>query len=343
MNELQALSNFEMSSGRAGFPTEFRNMERSGVNLLTINSANGMYNIGRFSDVVGALGPEFVLVFNDSLTVRSSFIGYNEDSKSIVKFNLGYTRNGTMMIEIRDGNSKLDSGSRLRLMDGSWIELVDRRRDFPRYWIISTSKDFNIDLIRKSGEYITYGHMPVKFGDDIYAGVYAAKPGSVEYPSASRPFTQELINKLKNKGVGIERVTLHCNLSSLDASEFSESASLLEEYYEVEDEVAGFLNSAVDEGKKIIAVGTSVVRALESSRNAHGFKGFSGFTDLFVRPERKLHLDGIITGMHDPTTSHLLMLGAFTDLSLIRSAYQTAQEYGFLWHEFGDSCLILTR
>lgn len=342
MNELQIASNFEMSSGRTGFPSEFRNMERSAVNLLTINSANGIYNIGRFSDIARTLGPEYVLVFNDSLTVRSSFIGYNADSKSIVKFNLGYTRNGTMMVEIRDTNAHLDSGSRLSMIDGSWIELVHRRRDFPRYWITSASKDFNIDLIRKSGEYITYGHMPVKFGDDIYAGVYAVKPGSVEYPSASRPFTKELINELKKKGVGIETVTLHCNLASLDASEFSKSASLLEEYYEVEDEVAQSLNSAADEGKKIIAVGTSVVRALESSRSAYGFKGSRGFTDLFVRPERKIHLDGIITGMHDPTTSHLLMLGAFTDLSLIRSAYQTAQEYGFLWHEFGDSCLIFS-
>lgn len=338
---MNLITNFEMSLGRTGFPTEYRGIERSAVNLLTISYSEGTYSTGRFSDLVNILGPEYVIVFNDSLTVRSSFVGFLEEKKSLVRFNLGYTQNG-FMVEIRDEKVEIPAGSRLRLIDGSWIELSSRRSDFPRYWNVSTSPDFNIELIRKSGDYITYGHMPIKFGDEVYSGIFASKPGSVEYPSASRPFTEELIGNLVKKGVGIETITLHCNLSSMDASEFSFSNSLLEEYYQVDEEVAQSLNSARAEGRKIIAVGTSTVRALESSTSNDRFVKSSGFTRLFIKPGRKMHLDGIITGMHDPTTSHLLMLGAFADLSLIRSAYQTAEEYGFLWHEFGDSCLILS-
>ena len=151
-----------------------------------------------------------------------------------------------------------------------------------------------------------------------------------------------MVDILRKRGVAIETVTLHCNLASLDASEFSPSETLPEERFQVTEGVAESLNSAMDDGRKIIAVGTSAARALESSWGRNGFRVSSGFTDLFIRPDRKLHIDGIITGMHDPTTSHLLMLGAFSDLSLIRSAYQTAEEYGFMWHEFGDSCLILS-
>ena len=338
---LLTVSNFEMRFSKVGYPTEFRQTERSSVNLLVINSGRGTYDVGKFTDLAHLLGPEHVLVFNDSLTVRSSFIGYNAESRSLVRFNLGYTRRG-LMAEMRGDTANLGAGSRVRLVDGSWIQLEQRREDFPRYWIISVSPGFDLELIRKSGEYITYGHMPAKFSDEIYTWVYATRPGSVEYPSASRPFTPELIDRLRKRGVGIETVTLHCNLASLDASEFSPSKSLLEEHFEVTEQVARSLNSAVDEGRKIIAVGTSAVRALESSCTGSGFRRSNGFTDLFIRPGRRLHLDGIITGMHDPTTSHLLMLGAFSDLSLIRSAYQTAEEYGFMWHEFGDSCLIFS-
>ena len=336
-----AVSNFEMRFSRVGYPTEFRQMDRSDVNLLMINSGRGSYHVGKFKDLISQIGAEHMLVFNDSLTVRSSFIGYHDVSRSLVRFNLGYTRNG-FMVEIRDNTENLEAGSRLRLVDGSWIKLKQQRKDFPRYWITSLSPGFDLELIRKSGDYITYGHMPAKFSDDIYTGIYATKPGSVEYPSASRPFTHQLVDILRKRGVAIETVTLHCNLASLDASEFSPSETLPEERFQVTEGVAESLNSAMDDGRKIIAVGTSAARALESSWGRNGFRVSSGFTDLFIRPDRKLHIDGIITGMHDPTTSHLLMLGAFSDLSLIRSAYQTAEEYGFMWHEFGDSCLILS-
>ncbi len=330
-----------MHTGRVGFPTEFLNKERSDVNLLAINSAKGTYEIRRFSDLVSLLGPDYVLVFNNSLTVRSGFTGYSEEMKAFLHFNMGYSRSG-MIVEMRDEAKKLRAGSRLKLLDGSWIELTDRRKDFPRFWEISTSENFDIEFIRRSADYITYAHMPVKFGDEIYAGPYTRIPGSVEYPSASRPFTKELISILEKKGTGIETVTLHCNLSSLDASEFSDSNLLLEEYFEVKEDVAQSLNSAIAKGKKIIAVGTTVVRALESAWGKNGFMESAGFTNLFIRPDGKLHLDGVITGMHDPTTSHLLMLGTFTDFSIIRSAYQTAYEYDFKWHEFGDSCIIFS-
>ncbi len=341
MIEVNAISNFIMPYNGAGFPSEYRNVLRSDVRLLSINPGLGTYDMGKFTDMINLVGDNDLLVFNDSQMVRSSFLGFIKESRKVARINLGYSRSG-LIGEIRTPDAGVSPGTRIHMIDGSTIELSKRVAAFPRFWQIAPSPDFDLNLLRQSGDYITYQHMPVKFGDEIYANVFATKPGSVEYPSASRPFTEEIINKLKKKRVEFDTITLKCNLASLDASEFSQSNSLLDEYYQISERTADHLNISMDSGKRIIAVGTSVVRALETSHYNSVFRAGKGYTNLFIRPDTMEHLDGIITGMHDPTTSHLLMLGAFADIPLIRSAYMTAAEYGFAWHEFGDSCIILS-
>ncbi len=150
-----------------------------------------------------------------------------------------------------------------------------------------------------------------------------------------------MMNRLQDKGIRTAPITLHCNLGSLDASEFHGRNRLLPEWYNISKETALAINTAAEKGHRVIAIGTTVVRALASTfdngKQMHG----SGFTSVLIDQNTQIHIDGIVSGMHDPSTSHILLLSAFSDLSLIRDSYASALESGFSWHEFGDSCIII--
>ncbi|EQD65542.1 S-adenosylmethionine:tRNA ribosyltransferase-isomerase, partial [mine drainage metagenome] len=129
---------------------------------------------------------------------------------------------------------------------------------------------------------------------------------------------------------------------SLDASEFLHQDRLLPEYFDIPARTASLLARTRENGGRIIAVGTSAARALTTVRKGGEYRSGSGFTSIFIDQDTDTGLDGIVTGMNDPTTSHLLLISAFADLSLIRGSYESANEHGFHWHEFGDISLILS-
>ncbi|EQD46983.1 S-adenosylmethionine:tRNA ribosyltransferase-isomerase, partial [mine drainage metagenome] len=116
----------------------------------------------------------------------------------------------------------------------------------------------------------------------------------------------------------------------------------LPEYFDIPERTASLLARTRENGGRIIAVGTSAARALTTVRKGGEYRSGSGFTSIFIDQDTDTGLDGIVTGMNDPTTSHLLLISAFADLSLIRGSYESANEHGFHWHEFGDISLILS-
>jgi S-adenosylmethionine:tRNA ribosyltransferase-isomerase len=193
------------------------------------------------------------------------------------------------------------------------------------------------DYLRRHGHPIRYPHSPERPIQD-YQTVFARDPGSAEMPSAARPFTGDLVAELIARGVLLAPITLHCGVSSLEAGEHP-----YPERYRVPAQTASLVNAVRWQGGRVIAVGTTVVRALETVASAEGFvTAGSGLTSLVVTPDRALRaVDGLITGWHEPGSSHLSLLEAVSGSDLLRRSYAAARAGGHRFHEFGDSHLIL--
>ena len=188
------------------------------------------------------------------------------------------------------------------------------------------------------GRPIRYGYVRGSWPLSTYQNVYATEPGSAEMPSAGRPFTPEVLTRLVARGVGVAPVVLHTGVASLEASE-----PPYPEFYRVTRATAHRVNDTRREGGRVIAIGTTVVRALEtvvdSRREVHAG---SGWTDTVVTAQRPAtSVDGLLTGWHEPEASHLAMLEGIAGRALLERSYAAALADGYLWHEFGDVHLVL--
>jgi len=199
-------------------------------------------------------------------------------------------------------------------------------------------------MIAERGGPIHYGYTNA-WPMDTYQTLFSRVPGSAEMPSAARPITPRIREQLERAGVRIAPVLLHTGVSSLEIeSETVEAQAMYPEPFAVSSETADAVNRTHANGGRVIAVGTTVVRALESAWTPEGLRARGGFTRLFVNPDRGIHaVDGLLTGFHDPVTSHLALLTAFLGIEGVREAYAEAIRAGYLWHEFGDSHLVLPQ
>ncbi len=195
-----------------------------------------------------------------------------------------------------------------------------------------------VDYLAAHGRPVRYAYAGGQWPLSDYQTVYARQPGSAEMPSAGRPFTAELITALVAKGVLVVPVVLHTGLASLEAGDFPQP-----EWFELAAPTAAIVTMARSRGGRVVAVGTSVVRALESARGgAGGVVATSGVTDHVVTATGGVAVvDGLITGWHDPRASHLDLVEGVAGPDLTGVLYRHAIEQRYLWHEFGDSCLIL--
>ncbi|MGH2344047.1 MAG: S-adenosylmethionine:tRNA ribosyltransferase-isomerase, partial [Chloroflexota bacterium] len=171
-----------------------------------------------------------------------------------------------------------------------------------------------------------------------YQTVYATEQGSAEMPSAGRAFTPRLITRLVAMGVTIAPLLLHTGVTSQERDE-----PPYEEYYRVSEDTARLVNAAHEAGRRVIAVGTTVIRALETATDPQRFtQPGSGWTDLVIGIERKLQaVDGLLTGFHEPRSTHLAMLTALAGEVHLAHTYEEALRERYLWHEFGDLHLIV--
>jgi S-adenosylmethionine:tRNA ribosyltransferase-isomerase len=229
-------------------------------------------------------------------------------------------------------------GARVELPGGASAELLAPYLGSSRLSIARLSLGEPVeDYLTRYGHPIRYGHALRDRPIGDYQTVFAREPGSAEMPSAARPFTTELVTELVARGVLFAPITLHCGVSSLEAGE-----SPYPERYRVPPETAWLVNAVRWEGGRVIAVGTTVVRALETVATPGGVRAGAGLTNLVVTPERGLHaIDGLVTGWHEPESSHLELLEAAAGPELLRRSYAAAHAGGYRFHEFGDSNLIL--
>ena len=187
------------------------------------------------------------------------------------------------------------------------------------------------------GEPIRYGYVARRFPLDDYQTMFARKPGSSEMPSAARPFTPRVVDALRRKRVELRAITLHCGVASFESPERPGA-----ERFAVSQATAAAVNQARREGRRVIAVGTTVLRALESAVDEGDVVAASGWTDLFIDERHRVTTaNGLLTGFHDSAATHLSLLSAFLDRELLHAAYDAAAAETYRYHEFGDVHLIL--
>jgi S-adenosylmethionine:tRNA ribosyltransferase-isomerase len=193
-------------------------------------------------------------------------------------------------------------------------------------------------FLARHGRPIRYSYVPDPWPLSAYQTVFARTPGSAEMPSAGRPFTADLVASLVTAGVVIAPITLHAGVASLEAGE-----PPLPERFTVPEPTAQLVNLTRAAGRRVVAVGTTSTRALESAAGPDGtVRARHGWTDLVLGAGHPARIvTGLVTGWHDPDASHLALLEAVAGPELVRAAYLEAEKTGYLWHEFGDSCLLL--
>ncbi len=230
-------------------------------------------------------------------------------------------------------------GEQIELAAGARVELLAPYAGRGRLWLARAAGIEDLHrYLNAHGHPISYGYVNRRWPLSTYQTVYATVPGSAEMPSAGRPFTTELLTRLIDHGVLIAPVTLHAGVSSPEAHE-----PPYPEQYEVPATTAWLVNQVRANGHSVIAVGTTVVRALESAATPGGAaQPRRGWTDLVISPDHPARVvDGLLTGWHEPRASHLQMLDVIAGERLLARSYEQALAAGYLWHEFGDSHLIL--
>jgi len=320
-------------------PPEARGLPSDGVRMLVSRTSSGEISHHGFRDLPGLLLPGDLLVVNTTATlpaqVRAGQLAVHFSSPR---------PDGSWLVELRRVTGKTSvpnglgfPGQRLSLPGGAVLTLEGKAT--ARLWRARLSVAV-VPYLLRHGRPIRYSYVPRDWALPAYQTVFSRVPGSAEMPSAARPFTPSVVTDLVAGGVLIAPLTLHAGVSSLEADE-----DPYPEPYDVPPATAALVNHVRAHGGRVIAAGTTVVRALETA--ALGQPGgrvtaAAGWTSHVVTPETGVRaVDGLLTGLHEPRSSHLRMLAAFAGPELLSRCYQAAIDAGYLWHEFGDVHLLL--
>ena len=330
-------------------PSESRGVPRDGVRLLVARP--GRLDDVHFRDIGRFLRRGDVLVVNTSGTVPRQVDAWSPRHGDLVVHLASPLDDGTWAVELRSAPAAaipvLDGspGEEVHLGEGVVARLLDAYPDGAssptgagnRLWRASVTGDL-AGLLRRVGRPIAYGYLDRRYPLRDYQTVFSRDPGSAEMPSAGRPFTNRLVTRLVRSGVLVAPVLLHTGVSSQDAGEAPQP-----ERFEVTPVTAGMVNAARARGGRVVAVGTTATRAIESATSPNGVVDASaGWTDLVIGLDRPVRVvEGLVTGWHNPEASHLLLVEAVAGTELTQRAYDAAVAGRYAWHEFGDSGLIL--
>lgn len=316
-------------------PPEARGLARDGVRLLVSHLDNDAVEHHVFRDLPDMLRPGDLVIANDSATVPAAVTGLREDGSAVDVHFSTRLPGGLWVVEPR--RVAVREGEVLALPGYERIRLVARYGDSERLWIGQTSMEV-LAYLEVWGRPITYSYVPERWPIEMYQTVYAEQPGSAEMPSAGRGFTPDILERLAHRGIGFATLTLHTGVASLEGHE----RPYAEEYW-VPSCTASAVNAARAAGRRVVAVGTTVVRALESAVLDGEVVASHAWTELVITPERGVSVvDSLLTGFHEPKASHLAMLEAIAGRRHLEVSYAAALEGGYLWHEFGDLHLILS-
>lgn len=328
-------------------PAEARGLERDQVRLLVARP--GGISHGEVRDLATHLAPGDLLVVNDSATVAGQLDVNRVRGGPAVLHLATPLDDGTWVVELRSapsaGRAVLDAGVGERFVAGAVV--VDLLEPYPSAGSSPTGAGNRLwralvtgpvaDQLAVHGRPIAYGYLPRRYPLSAYQTIFGTRPGSAEMASAGRPFTPRVITDLVARGVAIAPVTLHTGVSSQEAGETPQP-----ERFAVPETTARLVNAVRAGGGRVVAVGTTVTRALESAYDDGRVVARSGWTERVVTPaDPPRVVTGLVTGWHDPQASHLLLVEAVAGRELAQQAYDAAVAEGYLWHEFGDTALLL--
>ena len=340
-------------------PPEARGVARDGVALMVSRRATGEISHHAFADLPALLLPGDLIVVNTSATLPAAVAvtggpvtGGPLRPGLAVHFSTPLP-DGDWLVELRAaGEVSYDTatapyhggaaGQEFGLPGGAVLTLGSRFTG--RLWRARLSTAV-VPYLLRHGEPIRYSYVRRPWPIEAYQTVFGTRPGSAEMPSASRPFSPEIVARLVARGITFAPLTLHTGVSSLEGDE-----DPYPEPYDVPPATARLVNLTRRHGGRVIALGTTVVRALETAARVPGpaagpmVSPSAGWTEHIVTPEpgrRLLAVDGLITGLHEPRSSHMRMLAAFAGRDLLGRCYAAAIDHGYLWHEFGDLHLLL--
>ncbi|MEU7893618.1 S-adenosylmethionine:tRNA ribosyltransferase-isomerase [Nonomuraea sp. NPDC049152] len=315
-------------------PPEARGVARDAVRLLVSDAEGDSHHT--FADLPSLLAPGDLVVVNNSATLPAAV----RLDRLAVHFSTA-REDGTWLVELRRPSFEPYAGGEpgewLPLPGGATLRLI--ARETPRLWRASLDRHVESYLM-SYGMPIRYSYVDKDWPLADYQTVFATVPGSAEMPSAGRPFTTSLVTELVARGVRIAPITLHTGVASVEKDEPPYA-----ERFAVSESTARLVNLTRSEGGRVIASGTTVVRALEGAVSRDGLvHAVSGWTDHIVTPAKGVtSVTGLITGLHEPRSTHLMMLTAIAGEETLARSYATALQEGYLWHEFGDSHLILSN
>jgi S-adenosylmethionine:tRNA ribosyltransferase-isomerase len=316
---------------------------RDAVRLLVAGLPPGEVRHARFTDLPDLLDPGDVLVVNTSATLPAALPARRADGTG-VRLHLSTPvpdADDRWVVELRRADRRLRdgrAGERLALPAGAEARLLEPYRG-SRLWVASLRLDGPLlPYLERHGAPIRYAHVRGDWPLSEYQTVFAAEPGSAEMPSAGRPFTARVVARLTARGVDVAPIVLHTGVSSLELGE-----DPYPERFHVPGGTALRVEAARRHGGRVIAVGTTVVRALESAVAADGtLRTAGGWTDVVIGPERGARVaDGILTGFHDAGASHLRLLEAVVGRVVMARAARAASGAGYRRHEFGDVQLLV--
>jgi S-adenosylmethionine:tRNA ribosyltransferase-isomerase len=338
----------------AGEPPEARGLARDEVRLMVSYCSDDRVVHTRFRDLLSFVEAGDVLVINTSGTLNAALEATRADGMRLELHLSTHLPADLWIVEVRrpEGAATLPfphavAGETLGLPGGAGATLHAPYRadhtqptgDKVRLWIATLRLDEPLEpYLERHGFPIRYSYVAQRWPTSYYQTVYATELGSAEMPSAGRAFTPELITRLVARGVQVAPLLLHTGVASLEDHE-----PPYEEFYRVPLDTARIVNAARAAGKRVIAVGTTAVRALETVTDASGtVHPGEGWTRLVITPARGLRAaNALLTGLHEPRATHLAMLEALAGIDHLGVAYAEALREGYLWHEFGDLHLIL--
>lgn len=335
------------AASSAPAPADERGLSRDATRLLVAGPVGVKH--ARFRDLARFLDPGDVVVVNNSATVAGQLDGDGARRGPVVVHVAAPLDDGSWVVELRtvpdaaDPVLDADAGEevrvgpvRLRLV--APYPAVDSSPTGAgnRLWRAEAQGDLACHAVRH-GRPISYGYLDRRYPLAAHQTVFATEPGSAEMPSAARPFTRRLVTELVSRGIAVAPVTLHTGVSSQEAGEAPQP-----ERFAVPASTARLVEAARAGGGRVVAVGTTATRALESAVVDGRLVARRGWTERVVTPaDPPRVVTGLVTGWHDPAASHLLLVESVAGPALTQTAYDAAVAGGYLWHEFGDGALLL--
>ena len=318
--------------------------ERDHSRLLILDKKTGKIKHERFDNIINYLNENDVLVINNTKVIPARLIGVKEETDAVIEVLLLKDLGEDTWECLCKPAKRVKEGTIINFNNLLKLKCIYVGEDGIRHFKF-IYEGILMEILDKLGEMPLPPYIHEKLEDkNRYQTVYAKYSGSAAAPTAGLHFTKELLNKIKEKGIIIEEVTLHVGLGTFRPVQVEDVTKhkMHSEFYQMTNETADILNKAKKDGKRIIAVGTTTTRTLETIMSLYGkFKECSGNTDIFIYPGFEFKaIDALITNFHLPKSTLVMLVSAFSSKENILNAYKEAVKEKYRFFSFGDAMFI---